>query len=183
MKKTHKIRRSSLRYRFANWIWEGKIEEKSKKACTFYWGRLLCGTLLVLLWYILAFGIIIPIFWFLGFHWVEKIEKGVTYHQAEYKYNGKTRQRFAPWEIVLAIATIGFIIYLSVFNQPLGRGIGIVGGITVGVAVFAITILALLLLIFSKAWKSQISRTIKEAFAKGAKAFDENACPPIEYID
>ncbi|KKO02858.1 hypothetical protein LCGC14_0103080 [marine sediment metagenome] len=184
--KPQTIKRSSFLYRYTKWLWGSFITdtnvENTKNACNFLWGRLIGGTLILIFGSIVLFGIVVPIVWFLGYHFIRKEDKNKYTKDRmcyNYKFNGKTYQRFAPWEIAIAISVLGAIIYLSAFNQSLGTDIGKITGLAVASLIGLILILALLLTVFSRGWRSTIGKAIRETTATRLK----NACPPIKYVD
>lgn len=167
-------------YKYAKWLWSGDVA--SKKACTYWWGRIIGTTLLLVVFGTLIFGflylIFYPLAWFFGFHHGRRL-KGELVPSLIYKSNQKRDYRFAPWEIVFVLGLVttfvGSLVYFGFFNPSLGVEVGKIVGIVAGSVIGAFVILALVVFSLVKTWRTGVSGLLKS----GWKTLWEKACPDL----
>jgi hypothetical protein len=176
------ISKTSWHYRYLNWesVFKPGCErsEIPTNICPYFWkvAGLLAVIPLWMVWLMICF-LVLGIGWFLG-RWPNfgKYSDGTNnaFHN-QYKYDGRKRHRFAPWEIVLPLAVIFGLVFWGIkapkglMRAGIGTGIGI--GITLAIAGLVFLIV--------KGWKSNTFRLFRE-YLKARKA---KACPKIKFVD
>ena len=142
--------------------------ERYETLCSYFW-KVIGGVILIAIFgpiLILGVGTILILGWFFGF-WpnIGKYEEGHGLFHSDYKFDGRRRHVFAPWEI----ATVAGLIYWAFASW---ETFSIFLMIIAAIAVFA----GLMFLVF-KGWKTETFRLVR-AYISAKK---RGICPLITF--
>lgn len=166
----HYVHRNSWHWRLGRKLWQEEALEGTKKACSYWWGRIIGGLLLFLLWQTFWYGAIKPFAWFLGLHEAEKVPGQKIFAK---------NQRFAPWQFILPALAFGLLAYF-LWQDPentihvtkvvamIGGGI-IVGLVALGGILFA----------FVKGWRRSVGPRVRSDL----RTLWKRACPDLVILD